>query len=251
MQVVIHHIINFGDLLNVPLLNYYFGDSLEFVSYKEVGTGKVFMGIGTLIDYIIPLEWFNNRKVVFLGTGSARMERHFIGSAKGFVRGKLTEAKMGVRALGDLGILVDRIYGFPARKRKQTAVVIDKSGLDNLVIKTGLPEPKMMTAYCKNIMHVRDLYDALTECDFVITDRLHIASTAEAVETPWLIWNHQRGDTAQTPDKFLDWAGMIGKERFVIDNLDNVDIIYENTNFTRSREQKQILEDTLRTIKRR
>lgn len=251
MQVVIHPIDNFGDLLNVPLLNYYFEDSLDFVSCKEAGTGKVLMGLGTLIDYIIPLEWFENREVVFLGTGSARPERHFTGAAGGFVRGKLTEAKMGVKGLGDLGILIDRIYGFPTHKRKQTGMVIDKSGEDNLVVKTNLPEPKMLTAYCKNVMQVRDLYDALAECDFIITDRLHVATTAEAIETPWLLWNHRRGDLIQTPDKFLDWAGMIGKERFVVDDLANVNIIYENTDFQRSKEQKQVLEDTLRTIKRR
>ena len=250
MQIVIHPIDNFGDLLNIPLLNYYFDDMPEFESCKEVKPGKVFVGMGTLIDYIIPLDWFNDKQIVFLGTGSAQKEQNFTGPAGGFVRGKLTETKMGVEALGDLGILIDRIYGFPTKKRKQTAVVIDKSEESNLIIKTTLPEPKMLTAYCKNIMQVRDFYDVVSSCDFIITDRLHVATTAEAIQTPWVIWNHGRGDLAQTPDKFLDWAGMIGKERFIIDDLSNINIIYENTDFTKSKEQKEILEDALSKIRR-
>jgi len=250
MQIVIHPIDNFGDLLNIPLLNYYLDDTPEFISCKDVKPGKVFMGLGTLIDYIIPLEWFNDKQVTFLGTGSAQKERIFTGHAGGFVRGKLTEAKMGIKALGDLGILIDRIYGFPARKRNETAVVIDKSGESKLTINTSLPEPRMLTAVCHNIMQIRDFYDALVSYDFILTDRLHVATTAEAVETPWIIWNHGRGDTAQTPDKFLDWAGMIGKERFIIDDLSQIDIIYENTDFTKSKEQKEILEDALRKIRR-
>jgi len=237
---------NFGDLLNVPILTHYLGEGVEFTHPAEIKPGRrIIVGIGTLVDYLTAPEWFIGKDITFMGTGSSKKDVKINIPAKGFVRGKLTEAKIGVKALGDIGILIDRVFGAPNTERDKTGIVLDKTEKD---VQIDLPDQDRFTAQGISASQLLGVYLRIARCKYIITDRLHVASTAEALHIPWIIWNHGDGDLKRTPDKFADWAGMIGKERFVIKDMADFGIIKENTDFSASEEQKDILEAAIQEI---
>jgi FkbM family methyltransferase len=228
---------NFGDLLNIPILRHYFGD-IEFKN--EIWPhSRVLVGIGTLIGYIVPDEWYLDKDVTFLGTGSRDTGKKVDLKAKGFVRGKLTEQKTGLPALGDIGILVDRIYNIDM-ERRGIGVCLDKTD-------KRLSFGEYFTAWVGE----SDLYNVcknIASREYVITDKLHVAVAAESYHVPWVLVNHGDKTLSRTPDKFRDWAEMIGKERFIIKDLDDWEIVKGNTDFTESEKQKVILDAELKRI---
>lgn len=245
MKVYFYPIPNYGDLLNIPIFKHYCG--AEVLPYQQMEDGKGFMGIGTLAGYVIPDEWFDNREITFLGTGGVGTKLK--GKHKGFARGEISAAKLGVPCVGDVGLLIDRVFNGEIARVDRTAVVLDKTPVAPLATRiftalseNDLPLPCAFSAFNTSVPEV---YGFIAKARYVITDRLHVATTAEALKIPWLIFNHGNGDLAKTPDKFLDWADTIDKGRFVVNPLE-VGLIKENTDFEKSEIQKDRLEKELR-----
>jgi len=237
---------NFGDLLNIPILKHYFGGGLKFLTINEIKPkSKVLVGAGTLIGYTMPTDWYLDKDITFLGTGSRNAEEKVSIPAKGFTRGKLTEGKTGVKALGDIGILIDRVYGVPDTKRDRTGIVLDKTDKE---VQVDLPNPDRFTAHKLAVTQLPEMYNRIAGCQYIITDRLHVAVVAESLHISWILWNHGDKTLSRTPDKFVDWAGMIGKERFVIEDIANLSIIKENTDFSASEKQKDTLESAIQEV---
>lgn len=244
--IVMHPIPNYGDLINIPLLTHYL-KATRFTTYHKIPVGeKAIIGCGTLIDYIIPAKWFQERECTFVGTGANLFHQPIRIKGKGFVRGWLSHQKTGLRPLGDIGLLVDRVFRPSPIKTGKTLLVIDKYLGE---VESPLFEgAELGSLFPVSIPDLEAVFQKISEASHVITDRLHIAMTAEALGIPWVIWNHGKGDIAQTPYKFIDWAGTIGKERFCISRVEDLEIMETNTHFFISLKQKEALEEELRNI---
>jgi len=203
------------------------------------------VGAGTLVGYTMPTEWYLDKDITFLGTGSRNAEEKVNIPAKGFTRGKLTEEKTGIEALGDIALLIDRVYGVPTTKRDKTGIVLDKTDKE---LQTDLPNQLCFTADGLSVSRLPEMYNRIAGCQYIITDRLHVAVVAESLHIPWVLWNHGDKTLSRTPHKFVDWAGMIGKERFVVEDIANIDTIKENTDFSASEKQKDILETAIQKV---
>ena len=102
-----HHIQNYGDFLNVMFFRKLFARDICFVDCKTIAEVppniRVYMGVGTLIGYILPDHFFKDRRITFLGTGAVALVRstEFFRAGDGFTRGLLSETVTGIRAGGD------------------------------------------------------------------------------------------------------------------------------------------------------
>jgi hypothetical protein len=246
-KLVFHHISNYGDALNIVVFPHFLGD-IDFIKYDEVQPGStVFIGIGTLIGYIISKkiwqEWdYLGIVPICLGTGGIEYEDRII-LKEGFVRGPLTASKTGLPAKGDPAMLLEDIWSARRQPDGSTLVIVDKSTLD-------VPNAKSLTATIDSIENIKQLYNEIAKASYIITDRLHVATTAESLGIPWVIYKHGRGDISKTPDKFLDWATPLRKMKFIVENRDDIGIIEENIDFNESTQQKVELRKCLNEIKK-
>ena len=242
--------LNLGDLLNFPIFHYYLEDkqfliiSLEYLKKEK----EIYLGIGTLPDLHLPYDWFRDKQVTLLGTGTRYFDQKWTGlNLKGFARGKLSEQKLGLPGLGDLGLLADRVFGRTDLKTDVTLAEFDH------LIMTNHQLPQMDLPNIKLISTVRSIvtigtmgiYKLIHTSRYVVTDRLHFAVLAEASEVPWVIYDHGEGGLTAVPQKFIDWASTIGKEKFVVTKPEDIGIVIENTDFEQSARQKDILEKAL------
>uniref|UniRef100_A0A6M3K9Z8 Putative polysaccharide pyruvyl transferase family protein n=1 Tax=viral metagenome TaxID=1070528 RepID=A0A6M3K9Z8_9ZZZZ len=241
--VCIHPIPNYGDLLNIPIVTALLGRDAAFGSYQmltEVPKDvNIFIGIGTLVGYIIPTEWFRNRKVTFLGTGAVErpMDRSVFNSAQGFVRGPVSAQTTGLPAGGDLAMLLHTVYPaktFAKNRKEKTAVVIDKFDSPYLL---DLPNQDKFSAFNVKVDGLLGIYERIASATMVVTDRLHVATTAELCHIPWILWDHEGGDLYTHHEKFKDWASSIDKEKFITQSLHNIEVIKDNTDFSASDNQ--------------
>jgi len=247
-----HHIQNYGDFLNVVYFRELFGRDICFVDCKAIAEVppdvRVFMGVGTLIGYILPDHFFKGRKITFLGTGAVARVRstEFFGACNGFTRGPLSETVTGITAGGDPFLLLDRVLAF---RRKQTedstAAFVNKY---NRVFHLRLPKPTLHKSTVHGFQGITEIQQILAKSRYVVTDRLHIAVTAESMHIPWVLWNHRQGDLADHSEKFLDWAQGVKKARFIVTEEKDLSKVVENTDFEVSEAQKDPLLEKLRTL---
>ena len=247
-----HHIQNYGDFLNVMFFRKLFGREICFVDCKTIAEiprdTRVYMGVGTLIGYILPDDFFLGRKITFLGTGAVARVRstEFFRQCNGFTRGPLSETVTGIAAGGDPFLLLDRVLDF---RRKQTdnstAAFVNKY---NRVFHLRLPKPTLHKSIAHDVQAVFQIYEILAKSRYVVTDRLHIAVTAESMHIPWVLWNHRQGDLADHSEKFLDWAQGVKKAAFIVTQESDLSKVVENTDFEVSEMQKDALFDTLKTF---
>jgi hypothetical protein len=247
-----HHIQNYGDFLNVMFFRKLFGRDICFVDCKAIAEippdVRVFMGIGTLIGYILPDNFFRGRRITFLGTGAVARVRsnEFFRACDGFTRGLLTETVTGVKAGGDPFLLLDRVLDF-RRKTPQdsTAAFVNKY---NRVFHLKLPKPVLHKSTVQDLEGITKVYEILAQSRYVVTDRLHIAVTAESMHVPWVLWNHRQGDLADHSEKFLDWAHYVKKADFVVTEERDLGKVVQNTDFEYSESQKDLLFENLQNV---
>lgn len=245
-----HHIQNYGDFLNVLFFRKLFDREICFIDCKTIAEVppdvRVFMGVGTLIGYILPDRFFKGRKITFLGTGAVARVRstEFFRACNGFTRGLLSQTVTGIRAGGDPFLLLDRVLDF---RRKDiddcTAAFVNKY---NRVFHVKLPKPALHMSTVRDAQGITAVYEVLARSRYVVTDRLHIAVTAESMHVPWVLWNHRQGDLADHSEKFLDWAQQVGKAEFVVTEEGDLSKVTQNTNFEVSEGQKDSLLETLK-----
>jgi hypothetical protein len=245
-----HHIQNYGDFLNIFFFRKLFGEEVCFVDCKTIATippdVRVFMGIGTLIGYILPDHFFNGRKITFLGTGAVARVRsnEFFHTCSGFTRGLLSETVTGIKAGGDPFLLLDRLLDFRRKETEDTtAAFVNKY---NRIFHVQLPKPTLFKSAVQDIQGVLQIYEIMAKARYVVTDRLHIAVTAESMHVPWVLWNHRQGDLADHSEKFLDWAQHVKKADFIVTEEKDLSKVVQNNNFEISEGQKPQLLELLR-----
>lgn len=245
-----HHIQNYGDFLNVMFFRKLFGREICFVDCKAIAEippdVRVFMGVGTLIGYILPDQFFRDRKITFLGTGAVARVRstEFFRACDGFTRGLLSETVTGIKAGGDPFILLDRVLDFRRKEADDTtAAFVNKY---NRVFHVQLPKPALYKSAAQDAQSVAQIYEILAKSRYVVTDRLHIAVTAESMHVPWVLWNHRQGDLADHSEKFLDWAQQVKKADFIVTEEKDLSKVVQNTNFEVSESQKPRILDLLK-----
>jgi hypothetical protein len=249
ITILCHLNLNFGDLLNFPLFGHYLkGRKFQVSVWQHASfVDEIYLGIGTLPGFHLSREWFEGKKVTLLGTGTRYFDDKWEGLEwQGFTRGKLSEQKLGLPGMGDLGLLVDRV--FPS-KGKDDYTLIE---LDHLFVNgysptiPDVPNPRLlMTVRAVTSVGVHGTYKLIAKARYVITDRLHIACAAESAHVPWVIYDHGKGGLTAVPKKFEDWASVIGKEQFIVHDFKDVLKVEENTDFETSEKQKSELEKAL------
>jgi len=237
---------NYGDCLTIDIMPYASGVNCNFYHWANVPSDRMIcLGIGTLVDYIIRLSWFRDRDVILLGTGTNNFGSPVEAKFRGFARGELSAQRLGVEAIGDMGILADRVMGRVKEVKEQTILCLgEKAVTDDIkkVVSEVLPDVRNYN--CNAAMAVggtRMTYRDIASSRYVVTDKLHYAMTAEAVGNPWVIYHHHEGTLFEQPLRFNDWADMIGKSKFIISDLSQLGIIKENNNFEKSEKQKDKL----------
>jgi len=248
IHIICHLNLNFGDLLNFPLFYHYVRGAKISVWQFVQPLDEVYLGIGTLPDLHLTREWFEGKKVTLLGTGTRNFDDKWEGlNLQGFTRGTLSEKKLGLPGLGDLGLLIDRVFPRPKQKDDYTLIELDHLFINGVVPTiSDVPNPKiLLTIRAITTVGVSGVYKLIAGARYVVTDRLHIAVAAESAEVPWVIYDHQQGGLTSVPRKFEDWASTIGKEKFIIYDLRDVGMVEENTDFERSAKQKYELEKAL------
>lgn len=252
--VCLHPISNYGDLLNIPLLNKYFRRNYCYASYHYLNdvpkNVNIFMGAGTLIGYIVPVEWFRNRNITFLGTGAIVRtgQTNVFNSCHGFVRGPISEAITGVPYISDLLMLVNQVFITPSsrgNRQDRTAIVIDKFSGD---YQFDLPNEDRFHVAPITEADLENINRRIATASYVVTDRLHVAISAEVFKIPWVIWNHKQGDLIDHFEKFHDWAESVGKSEFIIDNVHNVKRVFDNNDFRNSAEKIEAIDNRLREL---
>ena len=249
--VCLHSISNYGDLLNIPLLNKYFRTNYCYASYQYLNdvpeSVNIFMGAGTLIGYIVPLEWFRNRHITFLGTGAIVRtgQTKVFNDCHGFVRGPISEAITGVPHISDLLMLVNQVFSTPSPREDRTAIVIDKCNGD---CQFDLPHEDRFHVAPITEADLESINRRIASATYVVTDRLHVAISAEVFKIPWVIWNHKQGDLIDHFEKFYDWAESIGKAKFIIDNARDVKRVFDNHDFRNSAEKIKAIDNRLREL---
>lgn len=244
---------NYGDSFNLSVMPYLMGDRCQLFHWRATPSNiPVYLGIGTLIDYMIRLGWLRGREVILLGTGTNNFGTPIGMSFGGFARGKLSAERLGVDAVGDLGILVDRVYGKPTKRDERLLLTMGEKHITNDIVDSlKCISPNIARCDANVAMALggaRGTYEAIATSQYIVTDKLHYAMTAEAVGIPWLIYHHHEGTLFEQPLRFNDWADMIGKSQFIISDLSQADIIKENNNFDRSEKQKDELEQRVRDL---
>ena len=235
---------NYGDLLNIDLFNHFFGD----VVYESVldiweSPEPQFAGIGTLIDFIAPAENFLRTKLIFLGTGSAHFDKKVdLSHQDGWVRGKRSSYKTGLPYIGDTALLIDKVYG-KVNRQEQACVILDwiKEDIYDCL---GLPSVRYRSEPI-TYYEVPLVFSQIAKSSYVITDRLHVAVTAESLRIPWLLYAHND----RLRDKFIDWAEPLNKIWFVVDKI-VPELLKENTSFAESSKQKERMNEELVRLRR-
>jgi hypothetical protein len=251
INILCHLNLNFGDLLNFPLFYHYIrgGHQCKVSVWQYANPiDDVYLGIGTLPDFHLPREWFEGKRVTLLGTGTRYFDKKWEGlDLRGFVRGTLSEKKLGLPGVGDMGLLIDRVFTRPKQRDDYTLVELDHLfalGISPIV--RDIPNPKILpTVRAVTTVGISGVYKLIAGARYVVADRLHVAMAAESACVPWVIYDHQEGGLVSVPRKFEDWASTIGKEKFIIYDLRDVGKVEENTDFQRSANQKYELEKAL------
>jgi hypothetical protein len=221
---------NFGDYLN----RYLFADRAFVADFDH--TQPCFVGIGTLIDWggicQIPERYRTN--ITFLGTGAAKFERKIdLSGCQGFVRGPLSADKTNLPFVADLGLLLPHKFQ-PSLEPSEGITIIEK--------------PRKVRPQCRKSEDAEAIITKIANAAYLITDRLHYAVVAEAYRTPWVIFNHGKGDLAATGDKFLDFAATCRKSEFVKVERPTPEDAAQNTDFTVSRRLQDDLLEALQWI---
>jgi hypothetical protein len=250
ITIVCHLNLNFGDLLNYPIFQHYVkGVKYRVIPWQALGDiDEVYLGIGTLPGFHLPREWFEGKKVTLLGTGTRYFDDEWGGlNWNGFVRGSLSEKKLGLPGIGDLGLLSDRVFTRPKQREDYTLVELDHLWINGVTPTVrDVPNPQMMqTVRAVATIGTYGIFRLIAGARYVVTDRLHFAITAESVGVPWVIYDHNQGGLPAVPHKFKDWTSTIGKEKFIIYDLDDTGIVEENTDFEKSSKRKYELEKAL------
>lgn len=235
--------INYGDYLNwiIPSL---FTGGFTLCHWGNAPEGEtLYLGIGTLVDYIIPVEWFKKRDVILLGTGTNNFDKPFDAKVRGFARGRLSGRRLGVDGVGDLGILIDRLFADKVERKDYLLLTFSNLKVTEDIISSvkDIARPRPYDATVGLVGYgIAGIYNAIAGSRYVVTDKLHSAMTAEATKTPWVIYDHPEVFLRHGP-RFQDWADTIGKSRFIISDLSQAHIIEENNNFEQSEKQKDKL----------
>jgi len=224
---------NYGDLLNIDLFNHLLGE-VVYESVLDIWESHQpqYVGVGTLIDFIAPAENFLRTKLIFLGTGAAHFDKKVdLSHQGGWVRGKRSSCKTDLPYIGDPALLIDRVYG-KVNRQERVCVILDwiKEDIPNCL---GLPAVR----YCADPISYYEVplvFSKIAKSAYVITDRLHVAVTAESLGIPWLLYAHND----RLRDKFLDWAEPLDKSEFVVSKI-VPELLRENVDFTKSSIQKR------------
>lgn len=242
---------NFGDCFNLSVMPYLFGDDCHLYHWRGLPEGKIYLGLGTLVDYMIRLGWLRDRDVTLLGTGTNNFGTPAGKEFKGFARGELSAKRLGVKAVGDLGILMERVYGVSSGKDDRVLFTLgEKKTTEDMddYLKGLAPVCPYDCNVAMSIGGAIGTYRDIATSKYIVTDKLHYAVAAEASRIPWVIYNHREGTLFEQPLRYYDWADMIGKSKFIIDDLSHVGIIEDNTNFDRSEQQKDELERSVKEL---
>lgn len=236
---------NFGDLLNIHILEKIFGFK---VRYTEIKRTKI-LGLGSLMEIFLKelnkLKWkyiikFFFNPVIIFSTGFIKEEKDFNISNKikltrikwTGVRGKLTYnrikkyfpyANLSNTALGDAGLLCNNLIDLSNIKKKYKVGVILHYIDTNNVYKQNI---KIKGAKFIDIQNdPMKILNEIAQCEFILSSAMHGLISADALYVPNK-WIKLSDNITGGNYKFKDYYSV-----FDLDEIEPVDLRKQNILF--------------------
>ncbi len=212
---------NFGDELGVPLIERLFAQRVEYAEYEKCDLLSIGSLLGKAALYkphhlIKPAKWLS-RSIDVWGSGMLAPYRHFGWCRLRFhaVRGELTAAHVPARnhcsgmALGDPGLLADRLLSDRQRRVKKYAVgLIPHIHDQNHPLLQQLARKKDIRLI--NVFHhPLDVIEQIAQCDSVYSTSLHGLIVADSLQIP-NGWIRGCAAIAERDFKFRDYYSVFG-----------------------------------------
>lgn len=173
---------NFGDDLNPWFWDHYLGDVLDDDANKDI-----VVGIGTLINHRVPTTPVKH--VMGSGVGYGAMPAGDIGKWHfHFVRGPLSCEKLGLdkdRYVTDPAVLIPTLLPLEEASKRYPVAFMPHCDSDRLGDWQRICE-QAGVHYISPRNHYTEVFKAIRQTEFLITEAMHGAILADAYRTPWL-----------------------------------------------------------------
>lgn len=217
---------NFGDMLNIPVLNYISKNKYEFRYVGKYSQHKL-LAVGSVLNKLTPYN-------VVWGAGSIQKRKIKIpvGCKILAVRGPLTKKMLGINkkiAYGDPGLLMPEIY-VPIKLEKKYDIGILPHYVDHSFMK--IKDESILMINVK--ANYKKIINQINSCDLIITSSLHGVLVSEAYNKP-VVW-------IKSPSNRIIGGSFKFNDYFLSTNREKKEPVIWNSNITKLSNDKNILE---------
>jgi hypothetical protein len=214
---------NFGDELGVFLIERLFNTPVEYAEYEKCDL----LSIGSILGkaalykphhFIKPSKWIS-RAIDVWGSGMLTPYTHFGWCRLRFhaVRGHLTASHVPAKnhcpamALGDPGLLADRLLNDQQRNRKKYAVGLIPHIHDRSHPRILQLSEKKGVRIINVFNHPLDVIEQIAQCEAIYSTSLHGLIIADSLQIP-NAWIRGCAEVAERDFKFRDYYSIFGIE---------------------------------------
>lgn len=178
---------NFGDSLNPWLWDKLLGDCLD---EDEI---TAFIGIGTILNDLLPQRVPNARKYVVFSSGVGYEEKTTLKIDNNWtiycVRGPLSAQKLGLSAdyaVADGAILLRRIFQSTEPKEYQFSFMphVEQAMLGDQLLQEGCTQAGIH--YIDPRWPIEEILSLISRTEVLLAEAMHGAIAAEALRVPWI-----------------------------------------------------------------